>query len=180
MVPATVSVHRLSVDDVHKMVAAGVLDEDDRVELVQGVLVEMVPIGPEHDGTLEWLTEHFAGVGSPAWQVRVQCTLLVAGGYLLPDVMLVEPLPRTEYPTTALLVVEVAQTSQARDHDKARDYAAADVPEYWIVDLAARDVTVHRSPVAGIYEEVVTYIDGESVGPILADAPPVPVSELLG
>ena len=94
--------------------------------------------------------------------------------------MLVEPLPRTEYPTSALLVVEVAQTSQARDRDKARDYAAADVPEYWIVDLAARDVTVHRSPMAGIDEEVVAYVDGESVGPILADAPPVPVSELLG
>jgi len=54
------------------------------------------------------------------------------------------------------------------------------VPEYWIVDLAALDVTVHRSPLAGIYEDVVAYVDGESVRPILADAPPVPVSELLG
>jgi len=144
MVPATVSVHRLSVDDVHR-----------RVELVQGVLVDMAPIGPEHGGAVTWLNTHFARVGSPAWQVRVRCTLLVAGGYLLPDVMLVEPLPRNQYPTTALVVVEVAQTAQARDRDKARDYAAADVPEYWIVDLAARDVTVHRSPMAGIYEEVV-------------------------
>ena len=66
------------------------------------------------------------------------------------------------------------------NRDKARDYAAADVPEYWIVDLAARDVTVHRSPMAGIDEEVVAYVDGESVRPILADVPPVPVSELLG
>ena len=63
---------------------------------------------------------------------------------------------------------------------EARDYAAANVPEYWIVDLAALDVTVHRSPLAGIYEDVVAYVDGESVRPILADAPPVPVSELLG
>ena len=180
MVPATVSVHRLSVDDVRKMVAAGVLDEDDRVELVQGVLVEMGPIGPEHDGTLEWLTEHFAGVGSRAWRIRVQSTLLVAGGYLLPDLMLVEPLPRTQQPTTALLVVEVAQTSHARDHDKARDYAAADVPEYWIVDLASRTVIVHRSALAGTYEEVVAYVDGESVRPILAGAPAVRVSDLLG
>lgn len=49
MVPAAVSVRRLSVDDVRKMIAAGVLDEDDRVELVHGVLLEMGPIGPEHD-----------------------------------------------------------------------------------------------------------------------------------
>ena len=140
----------------------------------------MAPIGPEHGGAVTWLNTHFARVGSPAWQVRVRCTLLVAGGYLLPDLTLVEPLPRTQQPTSALLVVEVAQTAQARDRDKARDYAAADVPEYWIVDLAARDVTVHRSPMAGIYEEVVAYVDGESVRLILADAPPVPISELLG
>lgn len=180
MVPSTVPVHRLSVDDVHRMVAAGVLDEHARVELVQGVLVEMVPIGPEHDATLEWLTEHCAGAGSRGWRLRVQSTLLVAGGYLLPDLMLVEPLPRTRQPATALLVIEVAQTSQARDRDKARDYAAADVPEYWIVDLVARDVTVYRNPIAGIYDDVMTYADGDSVQPILADAPAVAVSELLG
>ena len=180
MVPATVSVHRLSVDDVYRMVAAGVIDEDARVELVQGVLVDMVPIGPEHDGALAWLTKHFARGGSAAWEVRVQSTLLVAGGYVLPDLALVEPLPRTRQPASALLVIEVAQTSQARDRDKARDYAAADVPEYWIVDLAVREVTVHRSPLAGIYEDVVVYADGKSVRPSLVDAPPVPVSELMG
>jgi len=180
MVPATVSVHRLSVDDVYRMVAAGVIDEDARVELVQGVLVDLVPIGPEHDGALAWLTKHFARVGSAAWEVRVQSTLLVAGGYVLPDLALVESLPRTQQPASALLVIEVAQTSQSRDRDKARDYAATDVPEYWIVDLAAREVTVHRSPLAGIYEDVVVYADGKSVRPILVDAPPVAVSELLG
>jgi len=186
MAPATgsvhrpVAVHRLSVDDVHKMVAAGVLDEDDRIELVQGVLVDMVPIGAEHDGAVEWLTEHFSRVGDRVWRVRVLSTLLVEGGYLLPDLIVVEPLPRSEQPTSALLVVEVAQTSQARDRDKARDYAAADVPEYWIVDLKARNVTVHRSPLAGAYDDIAIYADGESVQPILADAPAVAVSDLLG
>jgi Uma2 family endonuclease len=173
-------VHRLSVEDVYKMVAAGVLDEHDRVELVQGVLVDMVPIGAEHDGAVTWLNKHFARVDSSAWDVRVQSTFLVKGGYLLPDLIVVEPLPRSRQPTTALLVVEVAQTSQARDRDKARDYAAADVPEYWIVDLAARNVVVHRRPLAGVYEEVVTYADGESLRSLLEDVPAVAVSELLG
>ncbi len=176
----TAGVHRLSVDDVHKMVAAGVLDEDDRLELVQGVLVEMAPIGSEHDGAVEWLTAHFARVDTPAWRVRVQSTLLVAGGYLLPDLTVVEPLPRSQQPSSALLVVEVAQTSQARDREKARDYAVADVPDYWIVDLAARNVVVHRKPLAGIYDEVVTYGEGTSINPLIAGAPAVPVSELLG
>ncbi len=180
MVPATVPVYRLSVEDVYRMVEAGVLDEDDRIELVEGVLVEMTPIGPEHDGALAWLTRHFASVVSAAWEVRVQSTFLVAGGYLLPDLMLVEPLPRTAQPTTALLVVETAQNSQVRDREKARDYAAAGVLDYWIVDLAARVVLVHRKPLAGGYGEIATFEEGDSVGPLAAGAPVVDVSELLG
>jgi len=180
MVPATVPVRRLSVDDVFRMVEAGVLDEDDRVELVEGVLVEMVPIGPQHDGAVAWLTRHFAAAPGDAWEVRVQSTLLVSGGYLLPDLMLVEPPPRTEQPTSALLVVETAQTSQVRDREKARDYAAAGVPDYWIVDLEARAVEVHRRPLAGGYEEVTTFADGQSVSPLASDAPTVDVSALLG
>jgi Uma2 family endonuclease len=162
------------------MVAAGVLDEDDRIELVQGVLVDMVPIGAEHDGAVAWLNRHFTRIDSPAWEVRVQSTLLVEGGYLLPDLIVVERLARSRQPTTALLAVEVAQTSQARDREKERDYAAADVPEYWIVDLRARKVTVHRRPLAGAYDEVATYVDGDSVSPLVDDVPAVAISELLG
>jgi Uma2 family endonuclease len=180
VVSLTVPVHRLSVQDVYRMVEAGVLDEDDRVELVEGVLVDMVPIGAEHDGATAWLTRHFARVATETWEVRVQSTLLIAGGYLLPDVTLVAPLPRNEQPATAHLVVEIAQTSQARDVEKARDYAAADVDEYWIVDLLNRTVIVHRQPLAGAYQEIATYADGASIKPLLTDAPAVEVSALLG
>jgi Uma2 family endonuclease len=173
-------VHRLSVEDVHRMVAAGVLDEDDRIELVDGVLVDMLPIGAEHDGAVAWLNRHFTRVERPDWEVRVQSTLLVAGGYLLPDLIVVGRLPRSRQPTTAQLVVEVAQTSQARDRQKARDYAEAEIPEYWIVDLAARRVTVHRRPLTGAYEEVLTYVDGESVSPLVEGVEAVAISELLG
>ena len=180
MASVTAPVHRLSVDDVYRMVEAGVLGEHDRVELVEGVLVDMVPSGPEHDGAIAWLTRHFARAESDAWEVRVQSMLLAAGGYLLPDLTLVAPLPRSALPATAHLCVEVAQTSQARDHEKAGDYAAADVPEYWIVDLPARAVVVHRRPLAGAYQEIATFGDGESLEPSLADAPPVDVTALLG
>jgi Uma2 family endonuclease len=77
-------------------------------------------------------------------------------------------------------VIEVAQTSQARDLAKARDYAAADVPEYWIVDLLARSVIVHRHPLAGAYQDVTTFADGAAIKPLLADAPTVDVTALLG
>ncbi|MDX6718031.1 MAG: hypothetical protein QOJ63_285 [Solirubrobacteraceae bacterium] len=180
MVPVTVPVHRLSFEDVCRMVEAGVLDEDDRVELAEGVLVDMVPVGAEHDGAVAWLTRHFARVDSERWEVRIQSVLLIAGGYLLPDLTLVAPLPRSEQPSTAHLVIEVAQSSQARDHEKARDYASADVDEYWIVDLLARTVTVHRHPLAGVYQETTTFADGASIKPLLVDAPVVDVTALLG
>lgn len=180
MVPVTVPVHRLTVEDVYKMVETGVLDEDDRIELVEGVLVDMVPIGAEHEGAVQWLIDHFAGVTGRAWKVRVQSMLLVAGGYLLPDILVIDPLSRGTLPKTAHLVIEVAQTSQARDAEKARDYAAAGVSEYWIVDLLGRSVLVHRSPLAGTYREVTTFSDGASIKPLLADAPEVDVTALLG
>src|SRR4051812_37437547 len=113
------------------MVETGVLEEDERIELVEGVLVDMVPIGAEHEDALERLIEHFTAVVGRAWKVRVQSMLSVPGGYVLPDMLVIDPLPRGTLPATARLVIEIAQTSQARLYDKARDYAAADVAEYW-------------------------------------------------
>src|ERR1044072_5119122 len=120
MVPVAAPVHRLSVEDVYKMAEVGLLDEHDRVELVHGVLVDLLPIGAEHDGATAWLNRHFARVPTRAWHARVHSMLLIAGGYLLPDLTLVAPLPRTEQPTTAHLVVELAQTAAGRGADKAR------------------------------------------------------------
>ncbi|MDQ3723929.1 MAG: Uma2 family endonuclease [Actinomycetota bacterium] len=180
MVPVTAPVHRLSLEDVYRMVEVGVLDENDRVELVEGVLVDMVPSGPEHDGAIAWLNRRFARIDTAAWEVRVQSMLLVAGGYLVPDLTLVAPLPRNTLPTTAHLAVEIAQTSQSRDREKAHDYATADIAEYWIVDLSARSVIVHRRPLTGAYQEITTFIDGASIEPLLADAPAIDVTALLG
>jgi Uma2 family endonuclease len=180
MVSATVPAHRLSVEDVYRMVEAGVLTEDDRVELVEGVLVDMVPIGAEHEDALQWLIDHFTGAPGRTWKVRVQSMLLVDGGYLLPDLLVIPPPTRGTLPSTAHLVVEVSQTSQARDREKAGDYAAADVTEYWIVDLPGRSVTVHRYPLAGSYQEVTAFADGAEIKPLLSDAPAVDVTALLG
>lgn len=161
------------------MVRAGVLDEHARVELVEGVLVDMTPIGPSHDGTLEVLNDRFTKAAMD-FRVRVQSMFLTPGGYLLPDLLVIEPLadPRAEQPRTALLIVEVADTSGARDREKAADYAAADVGEYWIVDLQLGAVVVHRRPERGTYRDVAEHRDGELAAPV--DMAPLPVAELLG
>lgn len=178
MASSTVPHYRLTVQDVYRMVEAGVLDEDDRIELVDGVLVEMSPIGAEHDGALAWLNQCYAGVAG--LEARVQSTFLIPGGYLLPDLTLVEPLLRSEQPWTARLVVEVAQTSQARDREKAADYARAGVPEFWLADLPGRTVTVHRDPTAAGYQHVERHGDGTTIAALAAPDRAVDVTALLG
>lgn len=181
MVDTVAPPHRLTFDDVLRMVDAGILSEDDRVELVDGVLVDMSPISPQHSGAVAWLNQHFAGANTGDWEVRVQDQLVLRGGlgFVQPDLILIGPAPRSQLATTALLVVEVAQTSQRRDREKAREYAFAKVPEFWLVDLVAQEVTVFHDPGPDGYgTETVYGPDAELTA--LAGAPPVNVAALLG
>lgn len=181
MVDTVAPPHRLTFGDVLRMVEAGILDEDDRVELVDGVLVDMSPISPEHSGAVAWLNRHFARASGHAWEVRVQDQLVLRDGqaFVQPDLILIEPAPRSQLATSALLVIEVAQTSQRRDREKARGYAEANVPDYWLVDLVAEAVTVFRDPApTGYGTETVHGPADELIA--LAGAPPVSVGALLG
>ena len=78
--------------------------------------------------------------------MRVQDVLLVEGGFVLPDLMVVAQRARDRHPATAALVVEVSITTLRHDTAKARRYARAGVGEYWLVDVVRRSVTVHEAP----------------------------------
>jgi Uma2 family endonuclease len=173
------SPYRFSVEDVLAMVDAGILDGRARVELVDGVLVEMSPTGSRHEEVVEWLTAHFVPAAGEALRVRVQSTLLTpGGGFFEPDVLVIEPLPRGRLPDRAVLVVEVAQTSLRHDHWKAATYAAAAVPEYWIVDVNRDEVLVHREPHEGAYASIERFAPGSAITPLI-DVPAVDVAALL-
>lgn len=176
---ATVAAHRFTFDDVLAMVDAGILDEDARVELEGGVLVDMSPTGPKHSGVLERLIDHFTAVSPRSYRVRVQDTFLTPdGGFVVPDLMLIEPIGDDTLPQTALLVVEVAYSSRARDIEKAATYAAAGVREYWIVDVERGDLLRHRTAQAGGYADVERAEPGDTVAPGV-DAPALDVGALL-
>jgi len=175
----TVSPHRFSFDDVQAMVVAGILSPDTRVELIDGVLLEMTPPGPQHGGAVEWLTEHFVIAARGAFRVRVQDTFLTTdGGFVLPDLMAIEPLPRDRLPDRALLVVEVAYSTHAHDRRKAAIYARSSVPEYWIVDIEGDEVLVHREPRGGGYAHITRHASGDVIEPLLG-SPAVDVAALL-
>jgi Uma2 family endonuclease len=178
---------KITVDEYYAMGKAGILGHDERVELIEGALVTMAPIGTEHIGAVMWLTRALIlAVGDRAI-VRVH------GPVRLDD--RTEPQPdfavlrdRADFywkahPTSAdvLLVVEIADSSLRFDRSIKRPlYARAGIPEYWIVNLVDGDVKVCREPGKGDYEWVKAAVRGEMMEPVLLPGIEVSVSDLLG
>lgn len=162
---------RFTVDELERMIQAGLFAEDEPVQLIEGELIVMSPQGPEHSAIVGDLGERLREAYSGAGHVRSQCPLRATATSLPePDLAVVRGAARdylASHPTgeDALLVVEIAMTSQAVDQMKARVYAAAGVPEYWLLDLAARCLHVHRELSASGYAAVTTLREGEIVSP---------------
>jgi Uma2 family endonuclease len=142
--------HRFSVDAYHRMLEAGILDEDDHVELLEGVIVEMSPQGAAHADIIIRLNRLLVLSLGEAFDVRPQVPLtLDEQSEPEPDIAVVPAgaKPRGEHPRHALLVVEVARASLARDRDvKARLYARASIPEFWLIDVDRECIEVYRDP----------------------------------
>lgn len=140
---------RLTVREYHQMIDAGVFEEGERVELLEGVLVDMTPQSGPHAFVIEVLnTLLVRGIG-PDLRVRVQLPLTVSDrSEPEPDLAVVPARSSaSDHPTTALLVVEVARGSLKRDRAiKVPLYARANVGEYWIVDVDAAQVEIFRDP----------------------------------
>ncbi len=158
---AAVPRHRLTRDDYHRLGAAGILGEADRVELLDGQLVDMSPIGPRHALVVDALGQLLViAVAGRAW-VRVQNPIaLDPRSEPEPDIALIRQ-PWQGYPDAhpqppdIFLVVEVADTSLPIDRGaKLELYARAGVREVWIVDLTEDAVFVHRKPRGEGYEHV--------------------------
>ncbi|MBX3270656.1 MAG: Uma2 family endonuclease [Sandaracinaceae bacterium] len=155
-------VRRLRRDEYDRLVGAGVF-ADERVELIRGVIVRMAPQGPSHAGPIEVLTELLVPPLVGRARVRVQLPLIGPDESEPEPDLAVVPLgqPHREHPSAAHLVIEVARTSQVYDRGtKGPLYAEMGVPEYWVVDIAARAIEVHREPVGDRYTRVETFRDG--------------------
>jgi Uma2 family endonuclease len=139
-------IHRLDLATYNQIVASGAL-EGRHVELLDGLVVQMRPQSPAHATLIARLTGHFAA--ATRWQTRVQLPIEVApDSEPEPDVaVLTHGTDPMRHPRTALLVVEVAVSSQAIDREvKSRLYARAGIPTYWLVDLPAHAVEIHTHP----------------------------------
>ena len=178
---------RFTVDEYHWMARVGILREDDRVELIDGEIVEMAPIGPEHVGAVIRLNEHFVHRFGDLAQVSVQNSIrLDQYDELQPDLALLRR--RADFFSSALptpadtfLLVEVADTTPATDRRvKLPLYARAGVPEVWLVDLQHAVILVHREPAADGYRVVTTARRGERLTPLAFPEREIAVADLLG
>lgn len=174
-----IPVYRLSADAYRRIVATGALDGE-RVELLDGIMSEMPPQSPEHALVVEIVARYLAAAG----RVRTQSPFEIEGADSIPepDVLLTdEPGSGEHHPRTAHVVAEVAINSQELDRGpKARLYACAGVPVYWLVDVPAKTIEVRGNPANGHYEDVTIYRIGDTLPAPVPGLPEIAVAALLG
>jgi Uma2 family endonuclease len=176
-----------TVHEYHKMGEAGILTEDDRVELIEGEIVVMPPIGEGHFGNVNRFTSLFVRKFSDQAVVHIQNPVrLGLRNEPEPDVVLLrfrEDFYAGKFPEPedVLLLVEVADSSLAYDRKtKVPLYARAGIQEYWIVDLIHREIVVHRDPSRSRYRSVQQIKPGDTIAPVAFPDVSLEVANLLG
>jgi len=179
--------HRFTVADYYRMAATGVLKPDARVELMDGRIIDMSPIGPFHGGSVNRLIRLFSKLSQGRWLVSVQNPVhLDEYSEPQPDLMLLKPVEddytsRHPRPEDVLLVIEVADASLDFDREeKLPAYGRAGIAEVWILNLRAKALEVYREPHFSGYGSNVTLRGGDTAFPLAFPDAAVRVAELLG
>ena len=176
-----------TADEYQQMGKAGILHEDDRLELLEGEIVGKVTIGPRHNAAVNRLARHLTLTAGEHAVVQVQGSVrLDLYSEPEPDIALLKPRPdfyasALAGPSDILLVIEVAESSLELDTTlKAELYARSGVSEYWVVDITARSVIVYSLPADGRYQQMTRRADQQPFAPVLIPACPVRVHDIFG
>jgi Uma2 family endonuclease len=178
---------KLTTDEFERMGEVGIFHEDDRVELLDGELYEMTPIGDDHIGTVNDATFLFIrrlgerAIVSPQNPIR-----LSDRSEPQPDLTILRP-REDRYrrakarPEDVLLIIEVARSSLDYDRQmKLPRYAAAGIVEVWIVNLVDERIEAYRDPAGGVYRTMTIHLRGESLAPAALPDLAIRVDEILG
>ena len=180
--PAVPRPMRWTCAEFHRFGDLG-LFEGRRAMLIDGALLEEGPMNPPHAITLGLVEAAVRPAFGAGWWLRHQSPLILGQDTdPQPDLAVVSGGPRqyTGHPTTAGLVVEVADSSLDFDtNDKRLIYARAGIPEYWVVDINGRRLLVYRDPQAGDYATRLALGPADAVSPLAAPAAMVRVADLL-
>jgi Uma2 family endonuclease len=178
--------HRFTAEEYHRMAETGLLKPDARVELLDGEIIDMSPIGPPHSGATNRLNHWFTERAKGRWIVAVQNPVRLDDySEPQPDLMLLKPVPdfygsRHPRPNDVLLLIEVADTSLDVDREKKLPaHARARISEVWIVNVPDKTIEVYREPKLGGYQSVTVIRAGEKASSQAFPDVAVGVAELL-
>jgi Uma2 family endonuclease len=181
-----VKVKQFSVAEYHRLIEAGVLTENDNIEMLEGYLVNKKPHSPPHDAAIQKGIKKLFRVLPPGWDLRAQCAITLPESEPEPDFAIIrgdENAYLMHHPTAADigLVVEVSDSSLLGDRDdKGRIYARAGIPCYWIVNVHDGWIEVYTSPSGPVadpkYALRVDHCAGDSISVVLGSNAPVLVA----
>jgi len=182
----TVIKRRFTVDEYQRMGAAGILSPEDRVELIDGEVVAMTPIGPRHNAGVSRATRALVlEAGDEAIVLPQGSVRLDLYNEPEPDLAVLRPqddfyASRLAGPADILLVIEIADSSIGYDRDvKARIYAGAGIAEYWLADLKGDVLWRYSSPERGTYQSVEQCRRGQTIAPRQLPSCALPVDAFL-
>ena len=183
---SSVTRKRFTADEYQRMGQVGILTEDDRVELIDGEIVAMTPIGTRHNASVARANRALVRTaGDDAIVLPEGSVRLDLFSEPQPDLVLLRP--RADFyasqhagPGDMLVVIEIADPSIRYDQDvKAPLYAGVGVPEYWLVDLDANVVWRYSLPDQDTYRSVEQFHRGQSIAPQLLPTCLIAVDDLL-
>ncbi len=146
------ALRQFSVETYHQMIESGVLTTNDRVQLIDGLIIAMPPIGPPHAASTMLADAALRRQLPNAWIVRTQMPITLAQSEPEPDIVIARGeirnyVNRHPGPQEVAIVIEIADSTLEFDRQqKLRIYSEAGIPQYWVLNLADRQLEVHRDP----------------------------------
>lgn len=177
--------HRWTVAEYHRMGEVGLLNEDSRIELIQGELIEMAPIGSPHGGKVKRLIHLFSKAATSDAIIAAQDPIVLDGhSEPEPDITILRW--RTDYyeqthphAEDILLIIEVSDSTLRYDREiKIPLYASHSIPEVWLLDIQQQQLEIYRDPADGEYRQRYSLRTGQ-IAPILCPDAVINLAELL-
>jgi len=183
---AVLAKHRFTTQDYYRMAETGVLRPEARVELLDGEIIDMSPIGPPHGSVTKRLNHHFNQHARGRWLVAVQDPVhLEEYSEPEPDLMLLKSAhdfyrARHPGPSDVFLLIEVADTSLGYDRErKLPAYGRAGIPEVWVINLLDQTIKAYREPHLTGYASTTILRAGDKASPLAFPDASVDVAELM-
>ena len=175
-----------SADEYELLGVEGILHEDDRVELIDGEIIPMAPIGSKHAACVNMLSSKLSGLTGESAIIAVQNPIRLGdNSEPQPDIALLQPrddfyAARHPIPEDIFLVIEVADSSLEDDRKKTTNsYARHAVPEVWIANLTEECLDRYRNPTEAGYSDVIRFTRGDTISPELLPNVELRVDDIL-